>query len=152
KTPPPWMRRSLAIGFPPAEQTVFLETMNAFFDRLWSFAENEPDRPAATLLRPSDRWDPLINAVSTYISGAELDRVSARDLARYDDSGVNWRVVEGYGTVIAARGAALPMALGCPVRRIDLSGRRLRLETAQGAIEATAAIVAVPSAILAEET
>jgi monoamine oxidase len=150
KTPPPWMRRSLPIGFPLAEQTAFLEALNAFFDRLWSFVEDNPDRPAATLLEPGGRWNPLINAVSTYISGAELDRVSARDLARYDDSGVNWRVVEGYGAVIAAHGAALPAVLGCPVRRIDLSGRRVRLETAQGAIEAAAAIVAVPSAILAE--
>src|SRR5262249_46607040 len=68
----------------------------------------------------------LINAVSTYANGAELDRVSARDVGRYDDSGVNWRVVEGYGTAIAAHGVGLPVMLGQPVRLIDRSGRRLR--------------------------
>jgi len=36
------------------------------------------------------------------LSGAELDRVSTVDLARYHDDSVNWRVVEGYGTTIAA--------------------------------------------------
>jgi len=58
--------------------------------------------------------------------------------AAYDDSGVNWRVVEGYGTTIAAHGADLPVVLGCAVRRIDRSGRRLRVETAAGSIAADA--------------
>jgi monoamine oxidase len=64
---------------------------------------------------------------------------------------VNWRVVEGYGTVIAAHGASLPVTLGCPVRGIDWSGRRLRVETAQGSIAADAAIVTLPSSLLAEQ-
>jgi hypothetical protein len=77
--------------------------------------------------------------------------VSVRDLGRYDDSGVNWRVVEGYGTVIAAHGAGLPVTLGCSVRGIDWSGRRLRVETAHGLIAADAVIVTLPSALLAEQ-
>jgi monoamine oxidase len=77
--------------------------------------------------------------------------VSARDFGRYDDSGVNWRVVEGYGAVIAAHGAGLPMVLGCPVRLIDHSGLRLRVETQLGAITADAAIVTVPSGLIAAE-
>ena len=109
------------------------------------------DRPAAAFLAPQCRWNELINAVSTYVSGAELDRVSACDFLRYDDSGVNWRVVEGYGATIAAHGAGLPVVLGRPAQRIDHSGRRLRVETADGAITAEAAIVTVPSALLAGE-
>jgi monoamine oxidase len=110
-------------------------------------AEAEQDAPAATLLDPNGRWNDLIGATGTYVSGAELERVSVRDLGRYDDSGVNWRVVEGYGTVIATHGAGLPVALGRAVRRIDWSGRRLRVETADGSIAADAAIVT----LLAEE-
>src|SRR5215510_13593696 len=41
--------------------------------------------------------------------------------------------------------------LGQPVRLIDRSGRRLRVETAGGAITADSAIVTVPSGLLAEE-
>jgi monoamine oxidase len=93
----------------------------------------------------------LINAVSTYANGAELEQVSARDANRYDDSGVNWRVVEGYGKVIAAHGAGLPVMLGQTVRLIDRGGRRLRVETAAGAMTADIAIVTVSSALLAEE-
>jgi len=122
-----------------------------FDQQLHSRPEQEPDVPAATLLEPLGPWNALINAISTYANGTELDRVSARDVSRYDDSGVNWRVVEGYGTVIAAHGAGLPVMLGQPVRLIDRNGRRLRVETAGGAITADRAIVTIPSGLLAEE-
>jgi monoamine oxidase len=151
KTPPPWMRRSAPIGFPLSEQDAFLQAHREFYERLDSLSEDKPDVAAATFLEPHGRWNALINAVSSYVSGAELDRVSARDFERYGDSGVNWRVVEGYGTVIAAHGRGLPVMLGCAVRLIDRRGRRLRMETPNGAITANAAIVTVPTPVLAEE-
>jgi monoamine oxidase len=151
KTPPPWMRRSAPIGFPLSEQDAFLQAHREFYERLDSLSEDKPDVAAATFLEPHGRWNALINAVSSYVSGAELDRVSARDFDRYGDSGVNWRVVEGYGTVIAAHGHGLPVMLGCAVRLIDRRGRRLRMETPNGAITANAAIVTVPTPVLAEE-
>src|SRR5260370_27519374 len=81
----------------------------------------------------------------------QIALVSEGNIRRYDDSGVNWRVVEGYGRVIAAHGAGLPVMLGQAVRLIDRSGRRLRVETAAGAITADIAIVTVSSALLSEE-
>ena len=151
KTPPPWMRRSPPIGFPVSEQDSFLDALRTFYRRVDAIAEGATDVPAASFLEPHGRWNNLITAIGTYVSGAEIDRVSARDFSRYDDSGVNFRVVEGYGTVIAAHAADVPAVLGCPVRRIDRSGPRLRVETANGAVAADAAIVAVPSSVLAEE-
>jgi hypothetical protein len=58
------------------------------------------------------------------------------------------RVVEGYGTVIAAHGEGLPVVLDSPARRIDHSRRRLHVATADGAVTADAAIVTLPSALL----
>src|SRR5258707_5578755 len=120
-------------------------------EQLHPSCEDEPDVWAATFLEPLGQWNALIDAVSTYANGAELERVSARDVSRYDDSGVNWRVVEGYGRVIAAHGAGLPVMLGQAVRLIDRSGRRLRVETAAGAITADIAIVTLSSGLPAEE-
>jgi monoamine oxidase len=151
RTPPPWMRPSAPIGFPLSEQAAYLDARDKFFARVDAAAESEQDAAAATLLDPNGRWNDLIRATGTYVSGAELERVSVRDLGRYDDSSVNWRVVEGYGTVIAAHGASLPVTLGCSVRGIDWNGRRLRVETAHGSIAADAAIVTLPSSLLAEQ-
>jgi monoamine oxidase len=151
KTPPPWLRLSMPIGFPLAEQASFLTALEEFRARLDSASEAKPDVAAATFLEPGGRWNDLINAVGTYVSGVELDRVSARDYGHYEDSGVNWRVVEGYGSAIVKHAAGVPVVLGTPVRRIDHSGRQLRVETPDGTITADAAIVTIPTDVLAEE-
>jgi monoamine oxidase len=151
-TPPPWTRPSLPVGFPLSEQAAFGKALMRFYQRLESLAQDAPDVAAAEFLEPGGRWNNLINAVSTYVSGAELDRVSARDLASYDDSGVNWRVVEGYGRVIATHAGDANVQLGCPVQQIDRRGKRLKVVTANGTIRADAVIVTLPSNILAEET
>jgi monoamine oxidase len=150
KTPPPWTRPSLPIGFPLAEQHDFGNAMERFYERVEAAASKAPDVTAASVLEPDDRWNNLIVAVGTYISGAELEKISARDFVNYDDNGVNWRVVEGYGATIAAAGDSLLVALDCPVRRIDHSGQRLKIDTAKGTITADQAIVTLPSALLAE--
>ncbi len=151
KTPPPWMHRPLELGFPRAEHADFRSAFGEFYARLDEAARNKTDAPASTLLDPACRWNALINAMSTYISGAELDRISLQDLDRYDSTDVNWRVVEGYGTVISGHGADVPAMLDCPVTAIDHRGKRLCIATAKGAITADQVIVTVPSAILAAE-
>jgi monoamine oxidase len=150
RTPPPWRRRSLPYGFPEDGQREFLEAQEQFFSRVSQRAHKDPDFPAAAMFLPSCRWNNLINAVGTYISGAELERVSARDFDNFEDTGVNWRVVEGYGATIAACGTNLPAVLDCAVLGIDHSGKRVKIETARGAIVADQVIVTLPTSILAE--
>src|ERR1022692_220703 len=103
KTAPPWTKHALPIGFSPSEQHDFSNAMDRFHERVEAAAKG-PDVAAAALLAPDDRWNNLIVAVGTYISGAELKNISAHDFANYDDNGVNWRVVDGYGATIAAAG------------------------------------------------
>jgi monoamine oxidase len=151
KTMPPWQRGTLEIGFPRAEQNDFQNAMGEFFARLEHAAQGDKDVAAASLLEPGGRWNGLINSVGTYISGGDLDRLSVKDFERYEDSGVNYRVFKGYGALIGDYGADVPQRLDCAVTAIDHSGKRLRIETSQGAIAADRAIVTVPSAVLAAE-
>ncbi|GLK66385.1 flavin monoamine oxidase family protein [Hansschlegelia plantiphila] len=151
RSPPPWSRRALDVGFPPADQEAFQRANQAFHDRLAEVAQIRPDPPASAALDPASRWNGLIDAISTYISGAELERVSAFDLWNYADTEVNWRVAEGYGAAIAGHGRGLPVALGAAVGAIDHSGPRVRIETAKGAILADQAIVTLPASLIAEE-
>ena len=151
RSAPPWQKPALAHGFPSEEQEAFGKAQRAFFGRLEEIGETAPDRPASAAFDPDCRWNNMINAVGTYISGAELDRVSALDFANYADTEINWRVREGYGTCIAAHGEGLSVLLDCPVQQIDHSGRRLKIETAKGTITADRAIVTLPSAVLAEK-
>jgi monoamine oxidase len=150
RTPPPWMRSGMEIGFPLAEQRAFREALSAFHERMTAYGDDGPDVAAATLLE-GGRWDGLINAVTTYLSGTEPANLSVRDFARYDDSGVNWRVSEGYGATIAAHAEGVPLKLGCAVTGIDRSEARVRVETAEGTVAADAVIVTLPSTVIAEE-
>lgn len=150
RTPPPWTRPSTTIDIPLEEQADFSRAMNDFYDRLHA-AKDEPDRPASSLLVPGSRWNTLINAISTYINGTELDRVSMHDFALYHDTEVNWRIREGYGAMIAAAGSSLRTLLDCPVSLIDHSGQHIAVHTPRGVLAARTVIVTVSSALLAEE-
>jgi monoamine oxidase len=93
----------------------------------------------------------MIDAISTYVNGAELDRVSILDMDAYEDTNINWRVRRGYGALMAAYGAALPLAFNCAVTLIDHSAKRLRIETSRGALTADKVIITVPTNLIADE-
>ncbi len=152
KTPPVWTRQSLDLGFSRADQDDAAAASRAFHARLGAADLSEGDFPASRLLDPSCRWNALLNAESAYMNGAELDLVSVEDWRRYADSGVNWRVAEGFGVAIAAYGAGLSIRLDCAVTRIDHQGPAVVLETAQGMLTARAVIVTVPTSLIAAET
>ncbi len=147
-SPAPWSKRALPYGFPPEAQDDFRAVLGRYFAQIEN-ADGGPDRAAASLLLPGGRWNALIDALNTYISGAELDRLSLADLANYDGNDVNWRVVEGYGTAIAGHGAGVPVALGNAVRAIDHSGTPIRIDTAKGTLTARQVIVTLPTALIA---
>jgi monoamine oxidase len=151
RTPPPWTRPSLPIGFPVEDQRAFRAALDAFYDRVDDVARGGQDVSASECLVPGDRWNGLIGTVATFVAGAEWDRVSAIDLHRYADTGVNWRVVEGYGHLVAQCAAGLDIALDCPVRRIDHGGRTIRVETDRGTTTAERAIVTIPASLIAQE-
>jgi monoamine oxidase len=134
----------------PAMQAEWFAAQTAFRERVTG-AARDGDRPAASLLEPGSRWNALLDAISTWANGVELDRLSVVDYTRYDDSGVNWRVREGYGTLIAGLGAQLPVRLGTAVRRIDRSGKAVVVEADNGSMRGRAVIVTVPPSVLAAD-
>jgi len=148
---PPWRERAYGNAFPRQERDDFIRSLDQFFERMHDAATNGRDAPASTCLEPGNRWNPMIDAISTYINGAESDRVSILDFDAYEDTNLNWRVRRGYGALMAAYGAALPLAFNCVVGLIDHSTKRLRIETSQGTLAADKAIVTVPTNLIADE-
>ncbi|MQT11479.1 flavin monoamine oxidase family protein [Segnochrobactrum spirostomi] len=148
----PWQTRR-DINFPPEQRAAYQAAAEAFYDRLdEAAASGAPDRPAADLLEPGNRWNGLLDAISGYMNGVELAGLSVRDFANYADTGVNWRIPAGYGTAIAAAGQHVPVALGCAVTRIRHGATPIEIETALGTLKAKAVIVTLPTNVLAAET
>jgi monoamine oxidase len=156
KTRPPWREQSFDAGFPLKERLDFIKAIDAFYDRAEEAARiaatTGRDSAADLYLEPGNRWNPMIDAISTYINGCELDSVSILDMDAYEDTEINWRVRRGYGALMAAYGARCPLALNCKVTLIDHSGKRVRIETSQGTLTAGKVIVTVPTNLIADET
>jgi monoamine oxidase len=145
RAPAPWERGALP------ERAAFAAAFARFSERI-ERAANAPDRPASAYLEPGEAANDMIDAICTYLNGVRLDRVSAHDYVRYDGAGGNQRAPMGYGALIAALGAGLPIALNTQARRIDHSAATIRVETDRGALDARTLIVATPTPILADET
>jgi monoamine oxidase len=151
KALPPWRERAFGKAFPQQQRDDFIRALDAFYDRAEQAARTGRDRPANLCLEPGNRWNPMIDAISTYVNGCELDRVSILDMEAYQDTNINWRLRRGYGALMAAYGASLPLALHCNVTLIDHSGPRLRIETSRGTLTAGKAIITVPTNLIADE-
>jgi monoamine oxidase len=151
RTTPPWREEGTHIGFPPEERAEFIAALDAFYARTEIADSDHHDSVASLYLEPGNRWNPMIDALSTYINGCELDQVSTHDANAYEDTEINWRVRKGYGALIAAYGAPCPVALNCNVTLIDHSGTRVRLETSCGTLTASKVIVTVPTNLIADE-
>jgi monoamine oxidase len=148
---PGWREQSLNIGFSTEDRADFLAALDAFDARTEAAAERDADAPASTLLDNGNRWNPLIDAMSTYINGVELDHVSIHDTWTYEDTGINWRVPRGYGALIAAFGAPCPVTLDTAVNVVDHTSRRIVLRTTRGDVTARRVIVTVPTNLIARE-
>ena len=151
KTRPPWREQGFDAVFPPKERFDFIQALDEFYDRAEEAAKSGRDSAANGCLEPGNRWNPMIDAISTYVNGAELDRVSILDMDAYEDTEINWRVRRGFGALMAAYGAPCPLALNTQVTLIDHSGPRVRIETSKGTLSAARVIVTVPTNLIADE-
>ena len=150
RAPPPWGGPAVGANFPQAEQAAFHAAFAALERRLAKAAEHEPDRAASELLEAGGRWNALLNAFSAAYNGAAFDRISVQDYAAFDEGEINIRAPGGYGAAIAAAAEGLPVRLNAVVTRIAHGGPRMRVELADGgAVEAEAAIVTLPTSLLA---
>ena len=152
RTRPPWREQSFDKGFAKPLRAEFVVALDAFYERAETAALNDQDSAASHYLEPGNRWNPMIDAISTYINGAELDRVSVHDMDEYEDTEINWRVRRGYGALIAAYGAPCSVALNAQVTLIDHSGARIKIETSRGTLSAQKVIVTVSTDLIAGES
>ena len=146
--PSAWHKQLDDLGIPAEERHEAWAAYERFGERLRRDPP-ESDR-AADALPAGDRWRPFVDGLSSFMNGAELDRLSVADFLAYDDAASerNWRLPGGYGAFIASLAAGLPIALETRVTSIS-QDRHVTLETDRGPIAARAAIVTVPTAVLA---
>jgi monoamine oxidase len=149
--PPEWTTRLRRSGETVEAEADWIATREAQSRARRKAAAGPADQPLASLVEPGGRWNELLDATSTWGNGAELDRVSVKDFVRYEDSGVNWRLREGYGRLFETLAKGQGVALETPVHCVDHRGRAIRLETTRGPVTAARVIITVPTSIIACE-
>jgi monoamine oxidase len=151
KQRPDWTTRLRNSGESEAAEADWLREREAYYWAIHRAAQAPEDRPASSVLVPGGRWNALFEATSTWANAVELEALSVKDNNRYEDSGINWRLAEGYGSLFAKLAEDLPIACGVTVSRIDHRGRRIRIETTRGDVSAGRVILAVPTAAIAAQ-
>lgn len=85
------------------------------------------------------------------ISAAPLDRISLQDFHATALDGRNLMPEPGFGTLLARLAEGLPVRLDAAVTRLAWGGRQVVAEGGFGTLRARAAVVTLPTALLAAE-
>ncbi|SCB12140.1 flavin monoamine oxidase family protein [Rhizobium hainanense] len=152
RTPAPWSDGGHRLEQNDPDAKAAAVAINDFFERVYNY-EGDADADLSTMLSPDDPWGERIYAVGAFMTGGELDKSSVIDLGRYDPGpGPDWRVRQGYGSLVATYGLPVPAVLGAEVSRIDHSGAdRVVLATSKGELRARAVVTTVSTNVLAAE-
>lgn len=112
--------------------------------------KKQPDVAVGPLLVPQDPLEQLAYAmVGPLEQGVENGDLSARDFTRQPEAEPQYAIAEGMGAMIARWGAKVPVKFGARVVRVDSTGAQITIETTAGQMRARAAIVTLPTGVLA---
>jgi monoamine oxidase len=150
---PAWGRQYRDLGFSQVEQAAATQALTDWRRRMM---ETPPASDcAADALEPDGEWNDYLQAMSGFLTGAGLERISVADYIAYDaaSTGCNWRAPAGYGSLVAASlPRAIDLRLSTPVESIELDSRAVVLATPVGAVRTRAVILTVSTAVLAGGT
>lgn len=147
--PPDWRRRIGKHELTPDERAAIGKAIERNFDLAADAARAGRDVAVSELI-PDDAVRAQFDAIMTWYIGIESDAVSTFDLARFEDSEVNWAVREGLGSIVARGAEPLDVRLHTPVQKVDWRGPRVALHTPSGTLETRAVIVTASTNLLAE--
>lgn len=148
--PPDWGRRIAREEPTPEQRGRWDAAFARNLELIAQAAQRGLDVAVADVI-PDDEFRVRFDAVMGWWMGANSVRVSTLDFSRYHESQDNWALSAGLGTLLSHAASTLDVELNCPVRAIDLRGPRVRLSCDAGIVEADAAIVTVPTSVLAAQ-
>ena len=123
--------------------------VRARFESLAAVGAAGRDIAASAVPMDPGRWGGLVEAVITWYTSVGSPQLSTRDVFNIADTDIDYPILDGYGALVARYGQGLPVSLATPVTRIGWGGRGVTVETAKGSLRAAAAVIAVPTNVLA---
>jgi monoamine oxidase len=112
-----------------------------------SVALGEDVAIAALVDLESKYFDSWANSMAG-LNSLDIDETSSLDYHRAAGD-VDYPVANGYGNLVAAWGASVPVSLNTRVDAIDWSGLRVRVDTGKGSLSGKAVLCTVSTGVLA---
>lgn len=125
------------------------QALEAALDAVHAAGAAGRDVAAADVMPDPGRWRPLVDHWFGLFASQPPEKVSTLDLHRYRDTLENFPVLDGYGALVAANAASVPVRLAVRATRVDWSGSHVAVETSAGTLRAASAIVTLPTNVIA---
>jgi monoamine oxidase len=109
-----------------------------------------PAEAALTQQSLADPWYPMVMNELAGWEGVEPANHSVLDSHHFAEDGEDYVIPRGYGALLAHYAKGVDVKLRTPVTRIRWGGSGVAAETAAGVVNARVAVVALPSAAIAE--
>lgn len=107
------------------------------------------DVAASTVVDNAMPWSTVCQTwIGPMSMGVDFKDLSTRDYWSADGTSPNYRIKEGFGTLVARYGEGAPVTLNAPVSTIDWSGDGVTVESTAGTVRAKACIVTVSTGVL----
>ncbi|MGH8135935.1 MAG: flavin monoamine oxidase family protein, partial [Steroidobacteraceae bacterium] len=109
-----------------------------------------PGEAALSQATLADPWYPMAETGMTAWEGIEPANYSTLDSYQFIEDGDDLMIPRGYGTLLAHYAKDVAVRLRTPVSRIRWTARGVTAETNAGSFSARLAVVALPSAVIAD--
>ena len=118
-------------------------------ERAIAEAARHGDPALAEVMDTRSPWAPYHAYWRSLESSCDPDQTGVADFVAWDETGEDWPVIDGYGALVAAWGADVPVTLDAPARRVVMTRDGVAVETPRGTIAGRTALVTVSTNVLA---
>ena len=118
-------------------------------ERAIAAAARSGDPAVADVVNRDSPWAPYHAYWLSLDWSRDPDRVGVADVVAYRETDEDWPVVDGFGALVAAWAADVPVTLDTPVRRVVVTRDGVDVDTPLGKVSGRTALVTVSTNVLA---
>ena len=130
------------------ERAAYFSYQHECYTAIQASVDRGEDLAVADLVDLDNRYAMNFANTMAAVYSQDIDQISSVDVVT-SDSGPDIPILDGYGRLVAAWAADVPVSLNTRVEKIDYSGKGASVETTRGTIRARAVLSTVSNGILA---
>ena len=127
---------------------IYGDAVDEAFEAVYEAARQGLDVPVSEVLPDPGPYGGAVRHILQLMASQDPELESASGYGDYEDTETNWPVVSGYGDLIERMARDLPIRTGVRVVSVAEEGGGVAIETTDGTLHASCAIVTVSTSVL----